>query len=373
MRMKNWPVVVCAMGLMFSAVCARGAANRTVAEVNEDVRKLREELNEIFGKPGGFANAEKREGMAPKAIPVIRKIQTLLGEMARIVRDDPEVDAAEKARGAREIADGELEYLTIAAALGDAGASAEIENRAKPGGAQALDASLARQLASYWGHLKDEAAQTKAVEEVAKIARANPTERVVVETLSKMMDNGPASPAVVRRAEDVVLNDLTSPAAKQLALTVRGQRKMRDSLGKVVEVTGPTLDGGTFSTKAWKGKVILVDFWSTSCPPCLRELPTLTKKYIEHHAKGLEILGVSNDAEVAELKAFLDKNKDMAWPQLFDKVQNPKDEWNPVALEWGVTRMPTMFLIDRKGVLRSVSAQEDYEKEIVKLLEEKAE
>ena len=72
-------------------------------------------------------------------------------------------------------------------------------------------------------------------------------------------------------------------------------------------------------------------------------------------------------------KDFLSKNKDMAWPELFDKDRNPKDEWSPVATEWGVTRIPTMFLIDRKGILRSVNAEEDYEKEIPKLLEEKAE
>src|SRR3954466_12550226 len=104
------------------------------------------------------------------------KMQTLLGELEAVVRDDPKIDADEKKRAASEISDGELEYLTIAGALGDATATAEIEKRAKAPGPQALDAVLARQLAAYWAAPKDEAAQVKAVDEVQKVGKANPTE-----------------------------------------------------------------------------------------------------------------------------------------------------------------------------------------------------
>lgn len=372
MRMKYIPLVICTLTLLFSPAFAR-AANRTIEQVQEDMRKVREELTQAFGEPGGFANAEKRGEIAPKAIPALQKMQALLGELARVVRDDPKIEPDEKKRAASEIADGELEYLTIAGALGDATATAEIDKRAKAPGPQALDAVLARQLAAYWATPKDEAAQLKAVEEVQKVGKANPTERVVADTLQKMIDVGSASKTVVARAEDVVLNDLTSPSAKQMAMTINGARKMRASLGKPVEITGATVDGETFSTKQWKGKVVLVDFWSTWCPPCLRELPNVKKTYLEHHAKGLEILGISSDSDINELKDFMSKNKDMPWPQLFDKTRNPKDEWSPVATEWGVTRLPTMFLIDRKGILRSINADEDYEKQIPKLLGEKAE
>jgi thiol-disulfide isomerase/thioredoxin len=375
MRTQTLLIALCATGLLFTPFTTRAAAaaGRTIEQVQEDMKKVRDELNQAFGEPGGFANADKRAQIAPKAIPALQKMQTLLGELAAVVRDDPKIDPDEKKRAASEIADGELEYLTIASALGDAAAIAEIDKRAKADGPQALDAILARQLAAYWGNSKDEAAQNKAVDEVQKIGKANPTERVVADTLQKMIDIGPASKAVVARAEDVVLNDLTGNAAKQMAMNIRGLRKMREALGKPVEIAGASLDGGRFSTKQWKGKVVLVDFWSTWCPPCLRELPNVTKMYIEHHPKGLEIVGVSSDSDIAELKAFLDKNKDIPWPQLFDKEKNPKEEWSPVATEWGVTRIPTMFLIDRKGVLRSINAEENYEKEIPKLLEEKAE
>jgi peroxiredoxin len=99
-------------------------------------------------------------------------------------------------------------------------------------------------------------------------------------------------------------------------------------------------------------------------------LPRVKKEYIEQHAKGLEILGVSCDRDAEALTAFLAKNKDMPWPQLFDAKQNPKIEWHPIAREWGINGIPTMFLIDKKGVLRTVTARENMEEMIPKLLAE---
>jgi len=59
----------------------------------------------------------------------------------------------------------------------------------------------------------------------------------------------------------------------------------------------------------------------------------------------------------------------MAWPQLFDAT---KPGWNALATGYGINAIPTMFLIDRKGVLRSVTARENLEDMIPKLLAEGA-
>ena len=56
-----------------------------------------------------------------------------------------------------------------------------------------------------------------------------------------------------------------------------------------------------------------------------------------------------------------------------DAKKNPELQWNPLAKEWGINGIPKMFLIDKKGVLRSVEARKDFEEEIPKLLAEKAE
>lgn len=93
----------------------------------------------------------------------------------------------------------------------------------------------------------------------------------------------------------------------------------------------------------------------------------MKKVYAEFHAKGLEIVGVSCDRDVDDLKGFLSQNADMPWPQLFEPG---KPGWHPLAEEFGIDGIPTMFLIDKKGVVRSVTARENYKELIPKLLAE---
>ena len=57
----------------------------------------------------------------------------------------------------------------------------------------------------------------------------------------------------------------------------------------------------------------------------------------------------------------------MPWPQLFEPT---RPGWHPLAEQYGLERLPTMFLIDRKGVVRSVSAETNYKDMIPKLLDE---
>jgi hypothetical protein len=92
--------------------------------------------------------------------------------------------------------------------------------------------------------------------------------------------------------------------------------------------------------------------------------------YSDYHGKGLEVLGVSNDFAVDDLKKFLDENKDMPWPELFDAGAAAQQQLNPVTLAYGINGIPMIFLIDKKGVVRSVSARENMEELIPKMLAE---
>ena len=115
--------------------------------------------------------------------------------------------------------------------------------------------------------------------------------------------------------------------------------------------------------------MVLVDFWATWAKPCREDLPKLKKLYAQYHDKGLEIVGVSCDNDAADLKKFLDQNKDMPWPQIFDPAS---PGWHAVAQQYGINVVPTRFLIDRKGVLRSVDPQANYDTLIPQLLTEPA-
>ena len=76
------------------------------------------------------------------------------------------------------------------------------------------------------------------------------------------------------------------------------------------------------------------------------------------------------DSDKDALQSFVKDDPGMAWPQLFDAAENPKLNWHPLAKQYGINGIPTMFLIDKKGVLRTVKARENFEEMIPKLLAE---
>jgi thiol-disulfide isomerase/thioredoxin len=152
-----------------------------------------------------------------------------------------------------------------------------------------------------------------------------------------------------------------------VSIGVWADHLMHSSVGKPFVLAGPGVDGRPFSTERWKGKVVLVDFWATWCGPCRAELPRVKKAYADFHSRGLEVVGVSCDNNGSSLAQFLAENPDMPWPQLFDAAH---PGWNALAVQNNVEGIPTMFLIDKQGVLRSVEARKDFEERIPELLNE---
>ncbi|MBI4577171.1 MAG: redoxin domain-containing protein [Planctomycetes bacterium] len=107
---------------------------------------------------------------------------------------------------------------------------------------------------------------------------------------------------------------------------------------------GLDLDGRAWSQAALEGRVVLLNFWATWCPPCRRELPDLARLAQAEGPRGLAVLGVSG--EPAEtLRAFLARS-----PLPYPVVSDPDGAWS--ALFGGVEAVPTTFIIDATGVVR---------------------
>ena len=182
---------------------------------------------------------------------------------------------------------------------------------------------------------------------------------------------GPASPELAKRVTAILTGTMKGDVVDAIKSQMEGDQKMAIAFeNKPLTISGTKPDGTKFTTADWKGKVILVDFWATWCGPCLGELPHVKKMYAAYHEKGLEILGVSNDMSAEALTKFLSDKPDMPWPQLFDPAAAAKQQWNPITTGFGINGIPTMFLIDKKGVLRSVTARENMDDLIPKLLAE---
>lgn len=95
-----------------------------------------------------------------------------------------------------------------------------------------------------------------------------------------------------------------------------------------------------------KGKVVLIDFWASWCPPCRRDMPNLVAAYKQYKNKGFEIVGISLDSK-ADAWAKGVKDLGITWPQLSD-LQGWK---NSGAALYGVNSIPHTVLVDKDGTI----------------------
>jgi peroxiredoxin len=106
------------------------------------------------------------------------------------------------------------------------------------------------------------------------------------------------------------------------------------------------VDGKPLSLADYKGKVVLIDFWATWCPPCRAEIPNVVAAYKKYHSQGFEVIGVSLDQDQEKLLSYT-KGHDMAWPQFFDG-----QGWqNKLAVKYGIESIPATYLLDTNGVI----------------------
>ena len=98
----------------------------------------------------------------------------------------------------------------------------------------------------------------------------------------------------------------------------------------------------------FRGKVLYVDFWASWCVPCLLSFPFMTELQKADGDRGLQVVAVNMDAKPADAEAFLTKH-----PAGFTVAAGPNAD---CAKAFGVAAMPTSFLVDRKGMIRTVHA-----------------
>jgi peroxiredoxin len=133
----------------------------------------------------------------------------------------------------------------------------------------------------------------------------------------------------------------TTLDAPQLAAATKNL-EAADQLRQQANFTLHDLDNHAWTLKDLRGKVVVVNFWATWCPPCRKEMPDLQALYDEFKGQGLVILAVS-DEDAATVKPFIAERK-ITYPVLLDPDRN-------VNKEFQIEGIPKSFVYDRDGKL----------------------
>lgn len=127
------------------------------------------------------------------------------------------------------------------------------------------------------------------------------------------------------------------------------------------------LNGKTQDLKNYRGKVVLLNFWATWCPPCVKEIPSLNNLRKQFSPDDFVVLSVDVGEELKDIQAFLE-HLPADYPVLVDTTSSSSEAWQLKAF-------PSTYVIDRKGRLRYMyfGGLEWDEPEIIKFLEKNLE
>ena len=126
------------------------------------------------------------------------------------------------------------------------------------------------------------------------------------------------------------------------------------------EFTLTDLSGKSWKFSELRGKVVLVNFWATWCPPCRKEMPDLETLYQRFGPKGFVVLGIS-DEDAAKVKPFIEERR-ISFPILLDPGRKVNEAFV-------VNGIPKSFVYDREGKLVAQSIDMRTQKQFLEMLE----
>lgn len=195
------------------------------------------------------------------------------------------------------------------------------------------------------------------------------------EYASKWPKSRDAADAIVQLAISLELMGRVDDARKWYAQLVkdhsgvsagiraRGALRRLALTGQKLELSGRSLQGQNLSAAHYQGKVLLVVFWSTWGLPYTADLPTLKDVYARYNRSGFEILGVNLDTNANNVQSFLQKNGG-TWQHIRDA-----DGFDgKIARDFGIVSVPTMFLVDKNGIVAGGITAENLEVAVESLL-----
>jgi peroxiredoxin len=208
-------------------------------------------------------------------------------------------------------------------------------------------AKATRQLAIQIGQLPSAAPKAQLADELANFATegdfGRDTLQAVTTTLAQALAEHPGGPDAYLSLARLMRYEHMQVSFDNPQLKAAMARLEDDDLARErADFTLTDLNGKTWTLKNLSGKVVLVNFWATWCPPCRKEMPDLDALYGRYKDSGLVILAIS-DENAGTVKPFI-ADHSVGYPVLLDPGRKVNDIFR-------VQGIPKSFLYDRKGHL----------------------
>ncbi len=127
-------------------------------------------------------------------------------------------------------------------------------------------------------------------------------------------------------------------------------RRLRLQGTKLTEFAGSTVEGGYISIDQFQGHPVLIVFWASNSQTFLNDLPLIQAATSKYGPRGLMVIGVNLDKEQSAVDRFVEKHS-LAWQNIFFSEATSRGVRNPIARHYGVTSVPTYWLVNASGVV----------------------
>jgi thiol-disulfide isomerase/thioredoxin len=197
-------------------------------------------------------------------------------------------------------------------------------------------------------------------DELAKFVAAYPRAEDAPDALRQLAMNSEFGPKEkqdeARKYYGLIVSNFPDHPLTPMA---KGAVKRLELNGKHLELTGPTLQGASFDLAKVKGKVVAVYYWSGNIKACVGDFAMLKQMQSTYGAKGFEVVTVNLDETQAEANRFLTANP-LTGTHLFLATEQAKGLDSPLAVQYGIVGLPTVFLVGKDGrvIDRSVQVNE---------------
>jgi peroxiredoxin len=129
--------------------------------------------------------------------------------------------------------------------------------------------------------------------------------------------------------------------------------------------SGTLLDGGRFASSSLRGKVAVINFWGSWCPPCRVETPEFQQVYAAVQDKGVQFLGVDVKEQSTQFARAFDQDQNITYPSLYD----PRGEVALAFRDYPANAIPSTIVLDRQSKVAAVYTGQVSKADLTKVVE----